>query len=206
VYNTDLVRREDVPRRLEDVLDPKWKGKIAGNQTVGELARIAMRPEWGQERMKEFVARLTQQVGGLIRNSEEERLISGEFLMMVLSNSHGARFAQRKGAPMGYVIPLDGAVAGFQYLGVPRNASHPNLAKLYVGMVLSAEGQSILWETYGSDHHRLPGSHTEAEIAELRTRGADLFDIDMEVAMQWSDMAQFRAELDRLMTTGARGS
>jgi iron(III) transport system substrate-binding protein len=206
LYNTDLVRSADAPQRLADVLDPRWKGKIAGNQTVGELSRVAMRPEWGPERMRDFVTRLSQQVGGLIRNSEEERIISGEFLMMVLSNSHGARFAQRKGAPIGYVIPLDGAVAGFQYLGIPRNASHPNLAKLYINMILSAEGQRILWETYGSDHHRLSGSQTEAEIAELRARGADLFDIDMEVAMQWPEMAQFRAELDRLMTTGARGS
>jgi iron(III) transport system substrate-binding protein len=203
LYNSDLVKPPDVPQRLGDVLDPKWKGKIAGNQTVGELSRVAMRPDWGRERMQQYVTRLSQQVGGLIRNSEEERIISGEFLMMVLSNTHGARFQQSKGAPIGYVIPLDGAAAGYQYLSVPRNSAHPNLAKLYVNMVVSEEGQRVLWETYGADHHRLPGSRTAPEIAELRTKGADVFDINVEVALQWPDLAQFRADLDRTMSTGS---
>jgi iron(III) transport system substrate-binding protein len=202
LFNTDLVRPADAPQRLVDVLDARWKGKIAGNQTVGELSRVAMRPDWGPERMRDFVARLAPQVGGLIRNGEEGRIVTGEFQMFVLTNDQSGRRQERLGAPIGYVIPPDAAFAGYQYLGVPRNAAHPNLAKLFVNMVLSEEGQRILWETYATAHHKLPGSPMAAEVAALRAKGTDLFDVDVETALQWPEMGQLRADLDRLMTTG----
>jgi ABC-type Fe3+ transport system substrate-binding protein len=200
VYNSDLVRGADVPRALEDVLDPKWKGKIAGGQTLGALSRVAMRPEWGPERMKAFVARLSQQVGGLIRNSEENRIISGEFMMYVMGNTHGAREPQRKGAPIGYVIPPDGATAGFQHMGVPRNSEHPNLAKLFINAVVSEEGQRILWDTYASDHHGLPGSQSGAEVAELKAKGSGIFDVDVQVILEHPEMNPLRVELDRMLS------
>jgi ABC-type Fe3+ transport system substrate-binding protein len=200
LYNTELVRGADVPVNLEDVLDPKWKSKIAGSQTMGSLSRVAMRPEWGPERMKAFVSRLSQQVGGVIRNSEENRIVSGEFVMYVMGNTHGARDVQRKGAPIGYVIPPDGATAGFQHMGVPRNSAQPNLAKLLINVVMSEEGQRILWEVAATDHHALPGSQSGAEIAELKAKGSGIFDVDVQAVYERPEMNKLRVELDRMLS------
>jgi ABC-type Fe3+ transport system substrate-binding protein len=199
LYNSDLITGADIPRNLEDVLDPRWKGKIAGSATLGALSRVAMRPEWGPERMKAFVARLSEQVGGLLRNTEDNRIVSGEFLMFVMSNTHTGREARQKGAPIGYVIPPDGATAGFQHLGVPRNSSHPNLSRLFVNTVVSEEGQRVLWEVYTADHHGLPGSRSAAEMTELRAQGSGIFDVDTHVILEHPEMNELRVELDRML-------
>jgi iron(III) transport system substrate-binding protein len=201
LYNSELVRGADVPVYLEDVLEPKWKGRVAASQTVGEVGRLAFRPDWGFDRVRTFVSRLSQQVGGLLRQSEDTRLVTGEFLMFVMGTTHGAREAQRTGAPIGYVIGRDAAVAGFQHLGVPRNAVHPNLAKLFINMIVSEEGQRVLWETYATDHHLLPGSQTEAEIADLKRLGTGIFSIHAGMVVERPEMAQFRLELERTLAT-----
>jgi ABC-type Fe3+ transport system substrate-binding protein len=59
----------------------------------------------------------------------------------------------------------------FSYLGVPRNATHPHLAKLFVNAVLSELGQRILDEVDVADHPELPGSQTAAEFSDLKARG-----------------------------------
>jgi ABC-type Fe3+ transport system substrate-binding protein len=205
LYNTDLVAPADLPRTLEDVLHPKWKGRIASVESATAFERVAQRPEWGAERMKAYVARLSSQVGGLIRTSDENRIISGEFPLFVMANTHSARLHQRKGAPLGYVIPQDGAVAVFAHLGVPRHSAHPNLGKLFINAVVSEEGQRILWETYASDHHLLPGSRSGEELADLQARGAGIFPVDVQLLMDRPEMAQLRVELERILAQGRAG-
>jgi ABC-type Fe3+ transport system substrate-binding protein len=199
LYNSDLVAPADVPRVMEDVLQPKWKGKIASVEAASPLERVAQRPEWGAERMRAYVARLSSQVGGLIRTSDENRIISGEFLLFVMANTHSARHNQRKGAPLGFVVPQDGAIAAFAHLGVPRNSTHPHLGKLFINTVVSEEGQRVLWETYATDHHLLPGSRSGEELADLKARGSGIFAIDVKLLMERPEMAQLRVELERIL-------
>jgi iron(III) transport system substrate-binding protein len=202
VYNSELVPTAQVPKTLEDVLDPRWKGRIASPPYGSPLDRVALRPEWGAERMKAFAARLAEHAGGMIRSSEESRIVSGEFLMFVMGNTHGAREVQRKGAPIGHAIPPDGAVAGFGHLGVPRNSARPNLGKLFINVVASEEGQRVLWDTYAADHHKLPGSGSAPAVAELQSKGSGIFDINVKLWMERPDNAQLRVELDRIVTRG----
>jgi ABC-type Fe3+ transport system substrate-binding protein len=164
-----------------------------------------MRPEWGAERMKAFAARLSQHVGGVMRSGEETRIVSGEFVMYVMGNTHQTRNLQRKGAPLAYVIPVDAAVAGFQQLGVPRNSAHPNLAKLYINTLLTEEGQQILYDVAATDHHALPGSRSEAEIAELRAKGSDIFNIDTKRVLDQPEIRQLNVELDKILLEGRGG-
>jgi iron(III) transport system substrate-binding protein len=199
VYNTDLVRREDVPRRLEDVLDPKWKGKIAGSVTASYFDRISTRPEWGAEKMTAYVTRLAEHVGGVIRQSEEHRIISGEFVMFVLGNTHGAKQQAATGAPLAAVVPEDAAQIGTMHLGVPRNSAHPNLAKLYINAVVSEPGQRILYETYHADHFQLPGSQSAAELAQLRARGVAIRKIDVKFVLDHPQLPDLSRELKAIL-------
>ena len=59
-------------------------------------------------------------------------------------------------------MPEDVAQVGSMYLGVPRNSTHPILAKLFINAVMSEPGQRILYETYYADHPQLPGSQSAA--------------------------------------------
>jgi ABC-type Fe3+ transport system substrate-binding protein len=204
VYNSELVPAAQVPQKLTEALDPRWKGKIATTPYASPLDRVAQRPEWGNEAMKTFVARLAEQAGGLIRASEGNRIVTGEFHMFVLSNTHSGRSAQRRGEPIGFVLPPDAAVAGFLLLGVPRNAEHPHLAKLFINTVVSEGGQRILWDTYAADHHLLPGTQTEPEILELKAKGSTILDVHSKLVLERPEMLQLSADLDRILETSAR--
>jgi ABC-type Fe3+ transport system substrate-binding protein len=205
IFNAEQVAAAAVPATLEGVLEPRWRGLIATTPYAPPMDRVAARPEWGTERMKSFVSRLSQHAGGVIRTGEESRIVSGEFVMFVMGNTHQTRRLQSKGGPLGYVIPVDAAVAGFQHLGVPRNSAHPNLAKLFINMVMSEEGQRIHYEVAFTDHHGLPGSRSEQEVAELKAKGSGIFDIDAKTVLERPDLRQLNAELDRILMEGRGG-
>jgi iron(III) transport system substrate-binding protein len=203
-YNSEIVPRAQAPRLMEDALDPKWKGRIASTQNAALLDRVAARPEWGPERMKAYVARLSQQIGGLIRCGEGgERLASGEFHLMVLHcGTYQIRRDTAKGAPLGFVIPDDAATLGYFHLGVPRNSVHPNLAKLFVNMVLSEEGQRTLYELEWVDNPALPGSQSAAELADLRARGIEPLKISVRLINEQPEIRQISRDLERILREG----
>jgi len=200
LYNSNLVPAGDVPRKLEDALNPKWGGKIASTQYAAYFDRVAMRPEWGAEKMKAFVKRLSGQVAGLIRLQEETRIASGEFVMLVLGNTHAVRPLKSKGAPLGYVVPEDAASAGFVHLGVPLNSTHPNLSKLFINMMMSEEGQKVLYDIYSADHYALPGSQSGAEMAGLTNRGVKIFDVNAKFVVDHPEITKLSTELQDILT------
>jgi ABC-type Fe3+ transport system substrate-binding protein len=199
VYNTQLVSGNDVPRKLEDVLKPKWKGKIASTPYAAYFNRVVLRPEWGPEKMKAFVTRLSEYVGGLIRVNEVSRVVSGEFVMLVLASSQDVTLEKAKGAPVDFTIPEDAAVAHFAYMGVPRTAANPNLGKLFINMILSEEGQKLLNKTHASDHHELPGSQTGERLNALKAKGVDILRVDVKKSLEHPETREIQAELVKIL-------
>ena len=198
-YNSQLVSAADVPRKLEDALNPKWKGKIASTVNAAYFDRVAFRPEWGPEKMKGFIRKLAQHVGGLVRATESERIVTGEFLMLVMSASHDVRRQKALKAPLGTVILEDATTVGVLHLGVPRNSSHPNLAKLFANMVMSEEGQRLLYEVYFTDHHELPGSQSAAELKELAAKGIKPLKVDIKFKVDHPEIEQLSDELRTIL-------
>ncbi len=180
-YNTNLVSPAEAPKKLEDVLNPKWKGIIASTTYAAQFDRFALLPNWGNERMKAFMTKFSAHVGGLIRCGELSRITSGEFALMVLScGSYAVRQQKAKGAPLEHVILDDGASISFFYWGVPRNSTSPNLAKLFINMAMSEEGQKVVYKNYDTDHYALPGSKSAAELKGLKAKGVTILEIDAE--------------------------
>jgi len=187
-YNTNLVPPGDVPQKLTDTLDPKWKGKIASTLNAASFDRVASRPEWGAEKMRAFVTQLSQNIAGLMRCGESTRIISGEFAMLVMDcGSFDANRLRASGAPIGHVIPEDAATVLFFYLGVPRTSAHPNLAKLYINMLLTEEGQRLLYDIEWIDHYELPGSQSAAELSGLRAKGIEPLRMDARFVAEHPD-------------------
>jgi iron(III) transport system substrate-binding protein len=200
IYNTDLVSEAERPQRMEDVLHPKWRGRLVSPSAAAYFDAVAMRPEWGRERMKAFMARLSQNVGGLVlQASDTSRLLTGEFAMLTLGPIWAAYQQKAKGAPISFVIPEDGAIARFVQMGVPRNSAHPNLAKLYINTILSEEAQRLLFSRYGYDHHGLPGSQSGAVLADLQARGVRLLEIDSRFILDYPEIDGLDQELAAIL-------
>jgi iron(III) transport system substrate-binding protein len=199
-YNSDLVRQSEAPRKLEDVLNPQWKGKIASTPYAAQFDRIAALPGWGPDRMKAFLTEFTRSLGGVMRCGENTRLISGEFIMFAMDcGDYYARRDKQRGAPLEQSVLEDGATTSFFYWGIPRNAAHPNLAKLWINTAMSEEGQRLIYSLWATDHRLLPGSQTAAPINALKARGVEILDIDAEYVLAHPELTQLNLELQKII-------
>ena len=172
-YNTREIKGDNVPRRLEDVLQPQWKGKIASTPYAASLYYLAPNRVWGNEKTMAFVRALSRQIGGLIRCGEEARIASGEFLMHVMNcgNYGPDNYARKTGAPVGTIVPEDAAVMDSFYFVVPKNSAHPNLATLLVGFLMSKEGQDLIYRAVGWSSTSVEGTPADRKYKELQAKG-----------------------------------
>jgi ABC-type Fe3+ transport system substrate-binding protein len=165
-YDKDAVPADQVPKNLVDVLKPEWKGKIASTPyAAGFNFLAAMDPKWGPDRMQDFVTKLAAQVGGLIRCGDTAPILDGQFDMLVLEcDISDVIQQQRRGAPLGYVVPADAPVMDLWYMAVPKTSADPAAGALLALFMLTKEGQAISWESDANDLVLLPGSKTLANL------------------------------------------
>jgi len=179
-YNTSRVRPDEVPKTLEDLLKPQYKGRVASTPYASGFDRLPVPELWGEQRTLEFMRRFADQLGGLIRCLETQRIVSGEFDMLVLDCSPSNTLAAKaKGAPLDYALLADAPFAQLLYMAVPKNAAHPNAAKLWINYVLGREGQDILYDTNFVDSHLVPGSKTAPWIDQVQASGGKILEIDL---------------------------
>ena len=143
-YNTNLIKKEDLPKTYQDLLDPKWKGKLgieAKNQEW--FSTVAL--EMGEERGIKFFRDLVGKNGVSVRQGHTlltNMVVSGEVPLALTVYNYMPEAAKKKGAPIDW-IALDPAVARSNAIGIARHARHPNAALLFYDYFIS-EGQSSL--------------------------------------------------------------
>ena len=167
-YNTKLAPFK--PERMTDFLKPEWKGKIASTTYSANFDVLAGPGLWGPEKAIDYAQKLSGQLAGLLRCNEIERISSGEFLAMV-PNCAGRDVEEfaKKGAPVANLTPHDFLVKNYTYLAVPKNAVHPSAATLFIAFILMPEGQSILWDTWGSDLDIFPETQLHKQVVAIET-------------------------------------
>jgi iron(III) transport system substrate-binding protein len=169
-YNTRQM--PNPPNSMEGLLAPEWKGRLATTPYAAGFDVLLADDFWGRQRTLDYVKRLLPQVGGVIRCSETERILTGEYAAFVIDcSSHGPEMWKSRGAPIDYFVPDDAAQVRYFYATIPRNARHPNAAALLCLYLLSAAGQDLLWKATGLDLESLPGSHTGAVVRRYEARG-----------------------------------
>ena len=148
IYNSNSIPKNKAPKSYEGLLDPalspSWAGKMAIPSYIHWLIRLS--PIWGKEKVLSYARKLASLVGGRLRQGEEERIVSGEFPIM--ASTGGALEAmwkwQAKGAPLVGLPGSSPATSSYYQLSVPKNSAHPNMAKLFVALMVTREGQSVL--------------------------------------------------------------
>ncbi len=162
-YNKNLVKRENLPRTYDDLLDPRWKGrKISLDDSYTTLLQ-GLISVWGKEKALGYFKKLAEQEPVIMRGStvRVQLAAAGEF-PLVVAYANIIQYLAEKGAPVDWV-PLEFAIISVNTVMLGAKASHPNAAKLLVGSTLSKEGQEKLW-----DFQRIPSrSDVEAKPARL---------------------------------------
>lgn len=148
-YNTELVKPADVPKTFDDLLNPKWKGKIAWTSDPtpqgppGFIHNILTLK--GQEKGIEYLKRFAAQEPVLIPASQRvvmDKVIAGEYAICVMCFNHHATISAALGAPAGW-IKMEPVVEVTNLLAIVKGGPHPNAARLLAEFILSDEGQKI---------------------------------------------------------------
>ena len=143
-YNTRQVRREEAPKNWEDLLLPKWRGKIGLPDTAeiwyGNLMR-AMGEKRGREFMQRLAANRLEVRRGFTHTAE--LMTAGEFPLAIV-RPHRVEKSKAAGAPIDWVRSVDPILADMHPIGLSAKPPHPNAAKLFIDYILSKEGQGVM--------------------------------------------------------------
>ena len=157
--NTEMVKPADAPKTLQDLLDPKWKGRMAWTTDTtasGPAGFIgAVLNEMGQEKGMEYLRKLAQQRIINVPASQRvvlDQLIGGQYPLALMTFNHHSVISGDQGAPVRW-LPFSPGVELPNPAGLIRNAPHPNAAKLLLDYVLSDEGQQVMRKA-----HYIPAS------------------------------------------------
>jgi iron(III) transport system substrate-binding protein len=139
-FNSDQVKKEDVPTRWEAMADPKYKGKLTASLFLLPRLSGALSLAWGMEKARQFVRDLAANDILLTRAPREPIIHSGERLYSVGEVDHLVRRWGRAGLKIDFVRP-EPIVLGTFVSTVMANAPHPNAARLLAGYLASVDGK-----------------------------------------------------------------
>ncbi len=140
-WNTNLVKDSEAPKTWEDVLDPKWKGKIAIDPTPGTWT--GMVKVWGKEKLDRYFTDLLDKNGAMVRESayiKPEALAAGEYAVLVGALAQFFENAATKGVPVSWVVP-DPTVLYPHMTTIAKSAPHPYAAALWMEYATGVKGQ-----------------------------------------------------------------
>lgn len=144
-YNSDLVKAEDVPKSWEELLDPKWKGKILMVSPDASLANVLTWDIVSKSQDEGFLGKLGAQVARYYPNlvPMHEALAAGEGQLALPSPEFFVAAQTAGGKPLGFGS-LSPNYYPAQAVGVSSAAEHPAAARLLTQYLLSEEGVATI--------------------------------------------------------------
>lgn len=144
-YNTNAVKKEEVPKTWEDLANPKWKGKLGIEQEDADWL-AGQYAEMGEARASKVFRDIVSTNGISVRKGHTlltQLVASGEIPLALTVYNYKAQQLKEKGAPIDW-FHIGPAIARPNGIGVAKNAPHPHAAVLFFDFEISEEGQKIL--------------------------------------------------------------
>ncbi len=169
-YNTKQLSKKDIPKTYQELLDPKWKGKlaVAGSQT-GVSWMAAMLSAQGEDFVKKIARQdiVVHMVSGVALQGMVE---NGEYILSPTIFDNYVSVAKKKGAPIDW-FPLEPVYVNLGEVALFRQPPNPHAALLFIDFILSKEGAAILKTSanYLSTRRDVPGGATYKKFYGART-------------------------------------
>lgn len=148
--NTEMVKAGEEPKALPDLLDPKWKGRIAWTgemQPGGPPGFIGtVLATLGEKDGMEFLRKLAQQQIRTVPSNPRvvlDQVIAGQYPLALVTYNHHSVISGAKGAPVKW-LPVNPAVGIVSTLVLLEKSPHPNAARLFYDYLLSPEGSEVI--------------------------------------------------------------
>jgi iron(III) transport system substrate-binding protein len=143
-YNTNSIKKEELPKTYRDLLDPKWKGRLGVEaEDQGWFATLVntMGEQEGLKLFSDIVA--TNGISVRKGHSLLASLVaSGEVPLALSVYSWTPDVLKEKGAPIQGLL-IEPVVGQFSSISMAKRAPHPNAAALFYDFMLT-EGEQIL--------------------------------------------------------------
>ncbi len=146
--NTELV--PDPPQTLDDLLDPKWRGRLAWTNDLttagppGFIANLLL--SRGKEEGMAYLKRLAAQRIVNVPAAQRvvlDQVIAGQYPAALMTFNYHSVISAAEGAPVRW-LPLEPALQMPNAVGLIRNAPHPNAGRLLLEFLLGPEGQAVI--------------------------------------------------------------
>ena len=143
VYNTDMLSEDELPRNMEDLTDPKWKGRFAVSDLAVPLGTMSLQwdEEEGMEKMVDLARRLKAN-GPVIASGGSPgaiaKVVAGEVPIATAAFSSALGLIDQ-GAPIA-LLPFRDPEVGSDTAYQPglsmnvcpvKESANPNMAKLF---------------------------------------------------------------------------
>ena len=145
-YNTNAVKKSELPKTYRDLLDPRWKGKLGIEVKNDDWFATIVHLMGGEKQGIEFFEKLVATNGISPRQGHtllNNMVVSGEVPMALTVYNYMPEQAKKKGAPIDW-IALEPAVARANAVGVAAKAPHPNAGLLFYEYLLGPDGQKAM--------------------------------------------------------------
>jgi iron(III) transport system substrate-binding protein len=199
VYNARAVPADQAPRDWDDLLAPRWKGKILIRDP---LASGTMRTVFGMmlarsiaetgspERGWEWLRRLDAQTKEYLQQPALmiEKLNRQEGLVTIWELTD-LLWQRKRGSPLDFRFPASGAPVIDDSIGLVKGSPHAEVAKRFIEFVGSVEGQELA----AREAFRLP-ARTDIPPAQLPDWAQSVLRDWKPVKVDWSLIEQHGQE------------
>lgn len=181
-YNTNAIKREELPKSWQELLTPQWKGRVGLESTNVEWFETVVEA-MGEKEGLDIFRRLGEN-GVAVRTGHTHStglVIAGEIPLMMGVFSHDVDRMKPKKAPIDWFV-LPPAVILPSAVAVSRRAAHPNAAALFFDYMLT-DGQRFYTEV-----HRVPANRNyDTPVSRLVRQGQSYRIVDAQKSIDEHD-------------------
>jgi iron(III) transport system substrate-binding protein len=145
-YNTKLVAPADAPKSFNDLLDPKYLGKMVKAHPGYSGTVMTATQQIVREIGWPYLEKLAKQKILQVQSATEppKKIEAGERAIAVDGSDYQFWMAKERGAAIEVVYPVEGTPLITNPMGIFKSAPNPNAARLLSSWIMSAEGQQFI--------------------------------------------------------------
>ena len=146
-YNTNLVKKDELPKTWADLLNPRWRGRLSIEATDDDWFANVVRG-LGEDKGLKLFRDIVAQNGLSVRRGHTlltNLVASGEVPFALTVYNFTAEQVKQKGAPFDWFV-LSPAIARANGVALAKRSPHPHAALLYYDFMIGDEGQQILYK------------------------------------------------------------
>ena len=178
LYAKDKVKESELPDDWQDLLDPKWKGRLVASDFLLPRLMGYFGIAWGPDKTEQWGKALISGQKTLITNAPRQNFLrTGERVVSVAEPTDAAYSYTQDGVPTGYHL-MKLTPAGQFAVAAIKGGPHPAAATLLANWLASEEGKRLAF-VYNHESDIRPGA-TSALAKEIKEKGIKVIFEDAE--------------------------